>query len=172
MNIYGTKGEIILVDMDDHVLLSRHNWYVDDKGYARTSIGSKVIKMHQLVCPCRRGFIIDHINRNKLDNRKENLRQVNIQISNHNRERNNDTGYFGVKRSTRKDCYEVSMSHNSKPIWIASGKDIHELAILRDYAAWKLRGDLALLNFPNTDYEKFDHPKKENIDEKIKRAYL
>lgn len=69
----------IIVDDEDYPLLSRFNWYVSDTGYAMTQItGQKHIRMHVLVYGAmpRRKLVIDHRNRNKLDNRKSNLRAV------------------------------------------------------------------------------------------------
>lgn len=69
----------IIVDDEDYPLLSRFNWYVSDTGYAMTQItGHKHIRMHTLVygAMTRRKLVIDHKNRNRLDNRKANLRAV------------------------------------------------------------------------------------------------
>jgi hypothetical protein len=166
MKIYGTKGEEILVSDEDYPLVSRHNWYVDSNGYARSSFGNVIVKLHKLIQSCQRGFIVDHINRNKLDNRRENLRAVNIQVSNQNRIRPNkhNVGFIGVKFNKHNNCYQCTVSHHSKSFWVGSSKDDESLAKLRDYVVWKLRGDYALLNFPDFDYSEFNHPKLEDVD--------
>lgn len=67
----------ILVDDDSYEMLNRHNWYISDTGYAMTNIrDAKHIRMHQLVAgKCsNRKLVVDHLNRNKLDNRYSNLR--------------------------------------------------------------------------------------------------
>lgn len=69
----------IIVDDEDYPLLSRFNWYVSDTGYAMTQItGQKHVRMHSLIYGAmpRSKLVIDHKNRDKLDNRKENLRAV------------------------------------------------------------------------------------------------
>lgn len=69
----------IIVDDEDYPLLSRFRWYISDAGYAMTQItGQKHIRMHVLVFGAmpKGRFVIDHKNRNKLDNRKANLRAV------------------------------------------------------------------------------------------------
>lgn len=67
----------IKVDDEDYPLLSRFNWYISDTGYAMTQIrGQKHIRMHHLVwgAIAEPKLVIDHLNKDKLDNRKSNLR--------------------------------------------------------------------------------------------------
>ena len=90
-------NEFALVDDDDFDEMSKYQWFWD-RGYAGIRRGKKTIYMHRLINKTPTGKITDHINRNKLDNRKENLRtcgqgqsQRNIGIS-----RRNKSGYVGV----------------------------------------------------------------------------
>lgn len=79
----------IIVDDEDYPLLSRFNWYISDMGYAMTQMtGHKHIRMHILIYGAmpQRHLVIDHKNRNKLDNRKNNLRAVTISENVKNRE--------------------------------------------------------------------------------------
>lgn len=67
----------IIVDDDCYGLLNRHNWYISDTGYAMTQLrGDKHIRMHHIIsgkCSNKK-LVVDHLNRNKLDNRYRNLR--------------------------------------------------------------------------------------------------
>ena len=86
------------VDDDDFGLLSRFNWYLTDSGYAMTQLrGQKHIKMHHLVYGSMKGgkYVIDHINRDRLDNRKANLRCVTQRENTRNSERvDSAKGYY------------------------------------------------------------------------------
>jgi hypothetical protein len=84
------KGEEIIVDGDRQDLAGL-TWYVErSTGYARTdrSVKNKTIcaRMHRLVMgDVAAGLVIDHINGNKLDNRRVNLRAVPQNVNSKNR---------------------------------------------------------------------------------------
>lgn len=71
-----TQGKASIVDDEDYDRLSQFRWTYHNRGYAcmRTSTG--MLLMHQLVIDIKQDEETDHINGNKLDNRKENLRSV------------------------------------------------------------------------------------------------
>lgn len=78
----------IKVDDEDYPLLSRFNWYISDSGYAMTQIrGEKHIRMHHLVWGAigNTKLVIDHLNNNRLDNRKSNLRLCSQKDNSNNR---------------------------------------------------------------------------------------
>lgn len=81
------SDDLAKVDDEDYPVLSRLNWYLSDGGYAITDCPVKHIKMHKLVTgPIPNHAVIDHIDRNKLNNQKSNLRVV----SQSNNVRNSD----------------------------------------------------------------------------------
>lgn len=83
-----------LVDDEDYPLLSRFKWYVSDNGYATTQVRDlKHLKMHHLVWGAieQKKLVIDHLNNNRLDNRKSNLRLCSQKDNSDNRE--NVKGY-------------------------------------------------------------------------------
>jgi hypothetical protein len=74
-----TRGKFALVDKEDLKRLSEYNWNCLKIGYASTSIGGrknkKMLYMHRFIMGVTDPKIsVDHINKNKLDNRKSNLR--------------------------------------------------------------------------------------------------
>jgi hypothetical protein len=91
-------------------------------GYERFDIwlDNKVIhiRTHQFIFYKKYGYIpecIDHINRNKLDNRIENLREVTKHQNNFNR--NNTKGYSWCKI---KNKYKARIKINNKLLWLGS----------------------------------------------------
>jgi hypothetical protein len=71
-----TKNKYALVDDEDYEELNKYNWYYSYQGYAvRTNHRlNKCIYMHRIIMNPLDYKQVDHINHNKLDNRKENLR--------------------------------------------------------------------------------------------------
>lgn len=87
----------IIIDEEDYPLISSFHWHVTDKGYARQGHGGPY--MHNLIVNKLQGLQVDHINHNKLDNRKENLRLVTQSTNQFNKpkpQKNNKTGVTGV----------------------------------------------------------------------------
>src|SRR5262249_48906124 len=77
-HIYASTGQVIHVDDSDYEALDRFAWRVDVHGYANRSVKrrgkSHVMFMHREIINAREGQSVDHINHNKLDNRRANLR--------------------------------------------------------------------------------------------------
>ena len=80
----GKKGEgkFAEVDDDDFERLNKYKWYYGPGGYA---YAYKVGYMHRNIIEIPEGLQIDHINRDKLDNRRSNLRVCTSSENNLNR---------------------------------------------------------------------------------------
>ena len=93
-----TKGKFTMVDDFNFDWLNQFKWNVSTSGYAVRKVGKKTIRMHHLIKKPTKGLFIDHINQNKLDNRRENLRIVTKSQNGFNRgiPSNNKSGIKGV----------------------------------------------------------------------------
>ncbi len=60
---------------DDFPYLDRR-FHIDSLGYPRAYIDGKRTRLHTIIMGVRKGYDVDHINRNKLDNQSSNLRHV------------------------------------------------------------------------------------------------
>ncbi len=79
MKIPLTQGKSAIVDDDDFAFLKVNKWRLSGSGYAeraetRNDGTQKTISMHRVLSQCPPGKHVDHINGDKLDNRKVNLR--------------------------------------------------------------------------------------------------
>lgn len=106
VGIFDSEAEM-LFDISDLELISSHSWHIDDQGYPRTYADGSMIRLHRLLIPeVPDGFVVDHKNREKLDNRRMNLRVVTQKENNQNIsvKSNNTSGVPGVffdKRARR-----------------------------------------------------------------------
>ncbi len=65
------KKDFVIVDDDDYEKLKIFNWHRNGNYYAGNS---KLGLMHRFITNCPKNMVVDHINRNRLDNRKSNLK--------------------------------------------------------------------------------------------------
>lgn len=92
-----TQGKVALIDDEDYEELSQYKWTAHHRAkntwYAVRYVGKRVdgkrvgvhIQMHRVITNCPDGLVVDHINHNGLDNRKENLRTVTAAVNAGNR---------------------------------------------------------------------------------------
>jgi hypothetical protein len=103
-----TQGKVTFVDDADFEYLSQWKWcYTHGYGVRRkrdSEPGDKQrIYMHRVIAGSREDELVDHINRNRLDNRRANLRLMPLNDQSHsllNRfmDKKNKTGVRGVVR--------------------------------------------------------------------------
>lgn len=93
-----TKGKYALVDDFNFEWLNQWKWQLSTSGYAIRKEGKKIIRMHRLVNFTPSWLFTDHINQNKLDNRRGNLRIVTKSQNGFNRgkPKSNSSGIKGV----------------------------------------------------------------------------
>lgn len=119
----------MILDNDIYNSIKKTGWYIDSYGYVYTQTTNngvrKNIKLHHIVTPVKRGFDIDHINRNKLDNRKSNLRYVtrSENIYNMNEKINNKSGQKGVCFDSRRNRWRSYIGGTKSRIELGSFDD-------------------------------------------------
>ena len=92
-------NDFFLCDPDDWERLKNYCWSKNNRGYAEARVNSKTTLFHHLVLnKCPEKLVRDHINRNKLDNRKKNLRIVTYSENVRNSLHKNKYGYRGISR--------------------------------------------------------------------------
>lgn len=143
-----TQGKYALIDHEDFELVSRFKWYFSSLGYVSRSGCKKHFTLHQLIMKTKKGEYVDHVNRNKLDNRKENLRIVTNQQNSFNRikSKNNKTGYKGVTYNKNANKFMSYINLNYKQIYLGLFNDKKEAAQSYNIAAIKYHGKFARIN--------------------------
>jgi len=109
------NGAIYAATVDDENFnrLSMYNWCL--LGGRLTAYASawckktkKTVRMHRLVMDAKQGEVIDHIDRNGLNNQTSNLRLANRKVNNWNRgvNRNNKSGHKHICHDIKSRCYK------------------------------------------------------------------
>jgi hypothetical protein len=106
-----------IIDLDDIDKVKNYRWYKNSHGYVYC--GSLRIKLHQIIIGRKKGKIIDHINGNKLDNRKKNLRHTSYSKNN----RNSKSKCYYFHKRARKYCAEVWVNYKKKYLGLFKTED-------------------------------------------------
>jgi hypothetical protein len=148
-----TQGQVAIVDDEDFEYLSQWKWYANfhkkyGKYYARANIGNgKKVQLHRLIVKCPKGFEVDHINHNTLDNTKGNLRIV-TKSQNQMNATINSVNKVGMKGVTfRRGKYHVTITKNKKRIYLGKFENANQAGSVYDIYAKELFGEFAKLNF-------------------------
>lgn len=150
-----TQGKFALVDDEDYAKISKFKWYLHSGGYAATSGIGKVdgkvrryIYMHRIVNQTFPGMDTDHINGNKLDNRKENLRSCNRSgnAKNVQLRKNSLSGFKGVHWHKGANKWRSQIQKDKIKFHIGFYEEIKDAARAYNEAALKYHGEFARLN--------------------------
>jgi len=133
------KNITFVIDKDMYLIISQYSWHVTRKGYVATFVypEHKRIFMHHLIIgKPNPPMYVDHINGDKLDNRKLNLRLCTNSQNAMNRklQNNNTSGSVGVSwsKSVQKWCAYIKI--NQKRIHLGVFDDINEAIKVRKNA--------------------------------------
>lgn len=150
-----TQGKSAIVDDDIYDYLMQWKWHAflnNNKNYyaIRGNRREGRVPMHRVVAKTPAGMITDHINRNTLDNRRENLRICTRAENARNTDvyKNNKSGFRGVYWKTREKKYIAQIKVNGEIIRVGRFDSPEEAARAYDEAAVRYFGEFANLNFP------------------------
>jgi hypothetical protein len=153
-------GRVVVLVDDADADLAAHTWHMTTSGYAGRNAARPhrgKIRMHRVIMrrvigrELERWELVDHINGDRLDNRRANLRlatnsenMFNVDLPAHN-----TTGYKGVYRNspTCRQPYQAAITVNRKKIYLGSFADPREAARAYDEAARLYAGPFARGNF-------------------------
>ena len=110
-------GNTMICDADIWEQAKKYAWHENNREhYAETTNGKtgKKKKFHHLILPYKEGFVTDHINRNRLDNRRINLRYATHRANNLNKcmVKNNTSGVTGIYRKPNGKWQAVIFEYN------------------------------------------------------------
>lgn len=138
-----------LFDLDDLPIIESRSWYVDKDGYLSSSyyyLGVlRIVRFHRIVAHPKPGQQVDHRNKNRADNRKQNLRCCNSVDNNRNRGRysTNTSGITGVTFDKKREKWTATIMFNHKRIFIGRFQKKEDAVVARLEAEVRLFGEFA-----------------------------
>jgi hypothetical protein len=154
-----TKGEVAIVDDQDYEWLMRYKWHAMHEGnicYAETTPrhGQNIL-MHKLILPVPDDMEVDHKNRNKLDNRRCNLRAATHRQNSFNQGKYKTVGgealtspFKGVSWDAEREKWRSTITIFKKQQMMGRFDNEHLAARIHDGMAQFLFGEFAVLNLP------------------------
>lgn len=116
-------GHVALVDDCDYDMVIKFKWR-KTRGYALTrKPGEKTTtSMHRMILKTPKGLETDHINGNKLDNRRENLRICTTSENQRNRPIRRDSGsmFKGLSFDKRRMVFRAYICLNRKNMYLGT----------------------------------------------------
>jgi len=139
------------VGADDFEQVCQYQWNLN-RGYATKTVYSRgkleTLRMHRLVMKAAKGIEIDHINGDKLDNRKSNLRVVSRHQNSRNRSgwSNSSSKYKGVIWNEASNKWQARIYADGKSRHLGYFSDEKEAAHNYNRAAEYYHGEFAKKN--------------------------
>lgn len=153
-----SRGKVTLVDAADYEWLSQWKWSYDRNGYAvriQYWIDTQGLRrlrkfmLHREILAAPRGVQVDHINHDRLDNRRRNLRLA-TPLQNHVNSRPKRTSgspYKGVWRRPSDGKWLAYITAHGRKRFLGSYDTPEAAALAYDAAAYEAWGEFAWLNF-------------------------
>lgn len=146
-----TKGKEAIIDDSMFDVVSSYSWHTTSKGYARHDYVKNNVRgsiyMHRMIISAKSKEQVDHINGDKLDNRKENLRicTPSQNCANRKVKITSKSGYKGVHKSKGK-YWTAYIGINKKVLYLGSFEDKDAAAMAYNKAALEHHGSYAQVN--------------------------
>lgn len=141
---YPAAGPLVWAEVDPcNSWVLDYKWHTIKGGYVATTIGRSTVLLHRLILPEAKE--VDHIDRNKLNNRKVNLREASRSVNTQNTEPRGISGYRGVRRVSQ-NSWKAYTQLDGKPHTIGHFPTAELAARAYNTMARQLYGDNAYQN--------------------------
>jgi len=142
-------GFYAYVDVADFEWLSRWTWHLYG-GYAARYQNGKYVYLHREIMQPAKGMIVDHKNRNKLDDTRANLRNATHaeNMRNRGKQHGASSRFHGVSYNKARNKYLAHICCEGRAYGLGLHVEETDAARAYDRAAVTLFGEFARLNFP------------------------
>lgn len=138
------NGEKFYFDKEDYDKIKDICWH-RQKGYVVGHLNGPNVSLHRYILGVEDNRVVDHINHNKLDNRKSNLRICTQSENAKNRtiNKNNKSGYTGVSFCKRYGKWMARIKVNYKSITLGYYENINDAIEARKKAEIEYFGEFS-----------------------------
>lgn len=145
-----SDGQEALVDDEDFELVSRSRWFVSGGrcGYVCRWDGRRNVALHRDLMTVPAPLVIDHINGDRLDNRRSNLRAATTAQNLRNRGPSKGRALKGVHQRRPGSRWSATIMADGVKHWLGTYGSPEEAARAYDRRALEVHGKFAALNFP------------------------
>jgi hypothetical protein len=162
--------EYALVDENDFEKVNKYKWHLSN-GYAQGKVEKKDIRLHHFVFKKpEKGNVIDHINQDKCNDSKLNLREVSRSMNGHNQIKNTNiessSKYKGVSWNKKNKKWYSKCIFEKKIINLGVFESEEEAAKAYDIYTFIKRG----IEANNNNLVKYEDTLTINIDDLIKKT--
>ena len=135
----------VLLSDKDYDMVTSHKWWCHHLGYVVGKVLGKEVLLHRFIMGEPEGLVVDHINGNKQDNRRCNLRICTHQDNTRNAQlsKNNTSGRTGVSFRKDRDAYRAYIMVDRTYIHLGHYKTIDEAIAARKRGEQKYFGEFA-----------------------------
>jgi hypothetical protein len=138
-----TRGLVTLVDDIDYERFRHLKWHANNCNYAIRTVAKRSVFLHNCIMDVSGGGIVDHINLNRLDNRRANLRITTRSGNQQNSfQSNNTSGMRGVSRHSKSGKWMLQFNGN----YLGLYDDLESAAYAYNQEAVKAYGPHAFQN--------------------------
>jgi len=137
-----------LIDEEDYDVVKKYTWGISTYGYVYTKVNrTKTLFLHRMIMNAPSGMEVDHINRDTLNNHRDNLRICTRAQNQQNcKSRGGTSKYKGVCWENRRNTWRTTIKFNGKQIHIGEFMDEIEAAKAYNGKAIEFFGEFARLN--------------------------
>lgn len=153
-NKYDTSGEYgigwtsngnneFYFDLEDYEKIKNYCWW--SNRYVQTKVDKKTIMLHKLVMDAGNDVVVDHIDRNPMNCRKENLRICTQKdnVCNISKRKDNKSGVTGVCWSKKYSAWIAYIHKDKKQNLLGVFDDINDAIVARLKAEKEIFGEFA-----------------------------
>jgi len=146
--MHDLNGKSFYIDLEDFDKVKDICWHIDLNGYVIGWTKGKDVGVHRFIMNCPDSMDVDHINHDKSDNRKSNLRIATRSQNSMNRglQDNNTSGVTGVYWNKGRKKWEVQIGVNSKTIFLGHFTNFDDAVKARKEAENKYFGEFSYDN--------------------------